>query len=486
MAMVLHDGPTDGRAVVGAYTHFGFALMDKDGAPTPHQNAEFNVVQDGKVLFSTTDTHEYDGLFSLDLRFTKPGPYQVTASSGEMALGVFEGIAVAPTNDGTIGVDLVATPQGPASRVVDVTLTIHDATGALAPHTDAIVEFRDARDGALYSRAHVHQHDAPVAFAQGLGAATEYVAQVVAYRAFQTGDAMDPDTIAVVAEFPIAVGPLAAPGVPMPALAPPGVLEQVGGKMSADDLTLHLMYDPNNQVGVGQTARIAALVTNDATLAPQAHVDFALSLSGPRGAVFESASLHEYDGMFEYAFTPEAPGSYDGTLTALDGATELVVPIHLQVVPPVVAAIGGTGPIVLAVEGLDAIVAGQEANLTFSAMGPLGPAAHSEVDVTIFHDGEPPLYNFKLHTHGSGLTNALLLFPHEGDWKMRVDALPTVPEPSVYPSTLFAFSVAAGTLADDALPGAVADKTAAVPGVGALLLVVVAGVALAARSVRRK
>lgn len=439
-SMVLFDGPTDGRAVVGAYTHFGFALLDKDAKPVPHQNAEFNVLQDGEVVFSTTDTHEYDGLFSLDLRFTRTGPYEVIAQSGEMELGTFRGEVVEPVNETEATIALTATPRGPASRIVDFEISILDPAGAIIPHTDAIVELRATGDDSLFGRLRLHIHDEPIRFSQALGPDTEYVAQVVGYKAFATGRSSD--VRAIVAQFPVSVGPVGDVVPPAPELAPPAVLEQVGATASADGITLRAMYDPSNQVSVLQLARIAAIVVDDANHTAKQHVDFAMTLAGPRGTVFETASSHEYDGMFEFLFRPDVPGSYEGTIEATYDATELVVPIRLLVVPPTIPLLGGTGPITLGVEGVDDVVAGVEQNLTFSAMGPDGPAKHSEVDVTISHEDEPPLYQFKLHTHESGLTNAVVLFPHEGDWKIRIDGLPTIPEPAVYAPALVEFAVA--------------------------------------------
>lgn len=482
MSMVLFDGPADGRALVGGYTHFGFALLDKDANPVVHQNAEFNVAQGGEVLFSTTDTHEYDGLFSFDVRFTRPGPYQVTARSGEMEIGVFEGEAVVPASPVEATIAFEATPQGPASRVLDFTLAVNDATGAIVPHADAIVEFRDARTDALFSRSHLHIHDAPIAFSQGFGAGSDYVATVIGYIAFPSLE--DAEVPAVVASFPVSVGPLALPGVPTPPAGAPGALEQVGAVATADGITLHAMYDPNNQVGVGQAARLAALVT-DANGSPLAHVDFGFALTGPRGVVYSSESIHEYDGMFEYLFVPDVPGKYDGYLTADEGGS-LSVPFNLVVVPGAVPLLGGTGPITLDVEGIDDIIAGVPANLTLRAMGPTGPAAHSEVDVTIYHEGEAPLYNFKLHTHESGLTNAVVLFPHEGDWKIRIDGLPTLPEPSVYLPALVELNVAPGVPAADAAGAAErAAERASVPAgwplIGLLSLAIAAGYARRSR-----
>src|SRR5438067_11306966 len=88
IAFVLHDGTDSGRAVVGDLTHFGFALLN-DSTPQMHRNAEFQVLQNGQVVFATKDTHEYDGLFSFDHTFSAPGPYTVIAMSEGMRMGQF-------------------------------------------------------------------------------------------------------------------------------------------------------------------------------------------------------------------------------------------------------------------------------------------------------------------------------------------------------------------------------------------------------------
>lgn len=482
MAMALHDGPDDGRAVVGAYTHFGFALMDKDGRPVVHQNAEFVVKQADEVLFATTDAHEYDGLFSLDLRFTRPGPYEVVATSGEMQLGTFRGEVIAPVNATVATIGLTTAPAGlPNGNAVAATLAIVGPDGAILPHTDAIVEFRETRSRALASRAHFHVHDAPIAFTQGLGVAGDYTATVVAYKAFATG--RSPDVQAVYGEFPVMVGPAAAPA--LPPLEPPAtaVLEPQGASAEADGYALHGMYDPQSQVGVGQPVRLAALFVDTANRTPVAHVDFALTLAGPRGLVFESSSLHEYDGMFEHTFVPDAPGIYAATLTASRGDTVLEVPYRVQVLPPLVALEAGLATV--GIEGLDAIVAGEPANLTFTVMGPDGPAAHTEVDVTIAHHDEAPLYQFKLHTHDSGLTSAQVVLPHAGDWFVTIDALPTAPEPLVFVGpagpgqpVAFPFAVAEGAPHEaDVVEDAAAAGSLPVPGApvaGLLALLVLA------------
>lgn len=481
MAMVLYDGPANGRAVVGAYTHFGFALLDKAGAPVPHQDASFRVEQDGQTLFATNDTHEYDGLFSLDVRFTRAGPYTVSATSGEMMLGAFSGEVVQPVNATAATVDLAWTPAGPASRILEFTLAINGPDGALLDHTDAIVEIRDAFDRALVARTHLHVHDAPIVFSQGLGPDTDYVAQVVAYKAFATGRGAD--VAAVYAELPVSVGPVAAPALPALDPTPPAPLEQRGASASAGGRTLYATYDPNNQVGIGQTARIAGLIVDDANRTPVAHVDFSFTLSGPRGLVFASDSLHEYDGAFEYLFVPDAPGVYDGTLAAHDGENDLTVPVRLLVVPQVLPLGGTPGPAAISVDGLDGLVAGATSTLTFDATTPGGPAAHSEVDVAIFQEGQAPLYQFKMHTHDSGLTAADVVLPADGTWKLRIDGLSTAPEPVLFTPTVFDFEVAPGIGPLAAAAQAPGEQAARVP--GATWLLGITALVVAAACVRR-
>lgn len=484
MAMVLHDGPADGRAVVGDFTHFGFALLDAKGVLVEHQDATFVVTQNGVILFSSDSTHEYDGLFGLDLTFTRPGPYEIVAISGDMEMGSFRGEVVEPVDATVARIELEAAPSGPAGNAVSGVLRIVDGAGAIIPHTDAIVEVRTQAERRLVSRVHLHIHEDPIVFTQALGLPGDYVVRVVGYLAYPTG--RGPDVPAVVAEFPVSAGPLALPAVPAPQAAP-APLAPRGATVSAGGHTLQGMYDPQPLVGVGNLFRLAALVTEDANATPKAHVDFELEVRGPRGVVFASKSLHEYDGMFEYAYAPDAPGVYDATLTAIVGDERLTVPFQVQVVPP--AAPLDAGPKTVAVAGLDALVAGIPAELAFSIAGPSGPLGHSEVEVTVSRAGEAPLYQFKLHAHGDGISRAVLLFPEEGEWLVAVDPVPLMPQssPVFGPAgpgapIVFGATVAPG-LASTATEGAGEEfEPAAVPGfaLGALLAALL-GVAVVRR-----
>src|SRR5438552_6420629 len=184
MAYVLHDGPDSGRAVVGGLTHFGFALLNAS-MPQVHRNAEFRVLQDDAIVFATKDTHEYDGVFSFDYTFSKPGPYTVMAMSEGMMMGQFNGTAVLPVNESVAKVEAKIEPQADA-RLVKVTLSIVDAaTGALIPHSDAIIKLRDVGAEDLVARFHLHIHDAPIVLTQALPPNDETI-HVVNYKAFAT------------------------------------------------------------------------------------------------------------------------------------------------------------------------------------------------------------------------------------------------------------------------------------------------------------
>ncbi|GEM_PF-4482024 len=494
MAMVLHDGPDNGRAVVGAVTHLGFALLDAKGMPVVHQNAEFLVTLDNETVFHTNDTHEYDGLFSLDLVFPFPGHYKVMAMSGKMGMGLFEGDAVQAANETVAKAVVKAAPTMDNGNSADVVLDIVGPDGKTIPHTDALLEWRSKATGALVSRLHAHIHEEPIKLTQAFDAPGDYALHVTAYKAFGTGKSTD--VRAVVADASFTAGPLALPAAPDPMGLPQSqddVMSPAGATASSGGLTLHGMYDPQNQVGMGDPIRLSGLVEGNDSM-PMPHVDFAFELHGPRGTVFQSKSLHEYDGHFEYLYVPSAPGAYDGTLTANDGSAHVTVPFHVQVLPPVTPLSltgspgAGTAQGTVSVQGLDKIVAGQPANLTFSVMGPGGAIEHSEVDVTIGAKGQPALYNFKLHTHESGLTHATVLLPDAGDYTVQVDAAPTDAEPVVFQGPdgpgqpiVFHAKVAPGQVVSAAaIGGSAGEKRAPEPAL-ALVALGVAGAALLLR-----
>ena len=481
IAMVLRDGPDGGRAVAGAYAHFGFALL-KDGAPQAHRNAEIRVVHNGQVLFETTDAHEYDGVFSLDLVFPSAGAYEVIATSEGMAVGTFSGQVVAPVNETVARVVADISPvEMPLVRGFQAIVSVVDAEGALIPHTDAILELREAGSKKLVSRAHAHVHDAPIAFTQHPPAPGDYELSVVAYKAFQTGRSVD--VRPVLATFPVTV--LGLPdGVATPAPAPlvgADPLEPIAGSASDGTYVLHGGYDPQRLVGVGNPARLSALLV-DANGTPVPHVDFRFALEGPDGPVFASETLHEYDGHFEFTYTPSLPGVYEGTLVALRDGVEIPFLFQMQAAPPVAPLDPGAYRVL--VEGLDGVSAGAPADVVFTVAGPTGVLPHSEEDVTVSRPGEPPVYQFKMHTHASGSTLATLVFPGEGEWLVAVDPIALLPQAAIVERAEVLVRVAAGALPEPVLP--LADEGPRLETPAPALPAVVAAVGVAAALALRR
>lgn len=486
MAWVLHDGPDDGRAVVGAYTHFGFALL-KDGVPQTHRDANITVTHNGVTLFSTQDAHDYDGVYSLDVVFPSEGAYEVRAESEGMMMGTFAGTVVAPVNETVATIVFEpAAPFLPTQRFIGGAISVVDANGSLLTHTDAAIDVRDA-SGKLLARTHGHIHDEPIAFTYlppGLG---DYFLEITAYKAFQTGRSADVRPVFL--EVPIRVDGVLPDGASTPALMDAdaaGALDPAGPSADGASFSVRGGYDPQPLVGVGHLARISA-VAIDANESPLAHVDFSLRVTGPDGLLFESSTLHEYDGVFDFAFTPTVPGEYLAQLVTSRGDESLPLTFRLVAAPPVAPLDPGLFNIDLA--GHEGATAGTPVELVFSISGATGPLPHSEVDVRVFRADEPATYAFKLHTHDTGETRATMLFPSEGTWTVAVDGVPLMPQASNVATPAYrTIEVAAGLLpapigaldADDTPEANVPD-----PALG-LVVALVALAALATRSVAGK
>lgn len=482
LAAVLHDGPPDGRAVVGGLTHFGFALLD-GGVPQTHRDAAFTVLQDGRVVFATTDTHEYDGLFSFDVVFTRPGPYEVWATSEGMTMGMFSGTVVERANEteAQVVVELAAGDALPATSGFSATIAVVDAAGALIPHTDAIVELRERETQKLVTRARTHIHDAPMVLRQYLPRPGDYDMTVTAFRAFPSGRSADMH--AIVTTVPVSVGPLpegaGVQGVGGIAMEGQQPLDPRGPTASADGYALHGMLDPQALVGVGNVARMSAILVDESG-SPVQHVDFRFELRGPTGLLFHSETLHEYDGVFEFAFVPAVPGGYTGALVAAYNETELAIQFHAQAAPP--AAPLDAGAFRVTLEGLEGAAAGTPTNLTFGVFDDAGrPLTHSEVEVEVRHDGEAAVYRFKLHTHDSGTTAATIVFPHGGPWEVFVEPIALLPQASLAAPARFAVDVTDAALpAEDIVPLGDARRPVPALSLGPVLALVMASLAVAA------
>lgn len=479
LAVVLHDGPDDGRAVVGGLTHLGFALLDEDGVPVPHRDATITLTQNGRVLLQSASTHEYDGLLSLDVTFHEAGPYEVLVESEGFAPGMFTGEAVPPANATLATVEMVPRLL-PGTGAAELTIQVLDAEGRLMPHTDVMLELRKA-SGRFVGRTHLHIHDEPITLLQSLPVDGEggYVLEATGYLAFPTGRSRD--IVSTMTRLELDAVPGAAPPALPAAPRPTSALSPKGATAEAEGYALHGTYDPQPLVGLRQPIRLAGTLV-DANGTPVPHVDFAFTVTGPAGLVFASDSLHEYDGSFEWAFAAALPGLYDATLTASRGDLELTIPYQFTVAPPVLPLDAGAHSVELEMEAEP--TAGIATPLLFRVSDDLGrPLAHSEVDITVFREGEAATYQLKLHAHGDGTMAADLAFPTEGTWLVRVDPFTLMPQASLVEPALFEVQVLAGAALVQ--PAADVAGTAPVPAAGLLPLVAALGAAAAVFARRR-
>lgn len=497
--IVLRDAAPDGHAVVGEVTHFGYALLNAAGYPQVHEDATYTLAQNGKVLFSSASAHEYDGLFSHDVVFTEPGPYEVVVEWMDRQAR-FNGTVVEPASvvEGA-RLDVVAPDVAVAGEAVDVDLAILDAAGAIVPHSDVIVE--SWRGTQLTLRTRLHTHEDRMAFSYAFPAAGDYVLRFTSYIAFPSPDA--PDLRAFVTEHAVSVD-AAPPALPVPSAAADCAADPVlaAPTVPAADPghdggpTFNVSIDPQAVLGPATPARLNALVLgaseephegHEGDMATERgalqHVNFEASVVGPSGVVFRSASLHEYDGHYELVVRPEALGSYGFSASTSSKSRDLDASASqgFCVVPPLFPV--GAGAADVALEGADALVAGEASDLVVTFLDAAGrPVPHSEVDLSVVRVADGLVVsNTKLHGH-AGKMVASVAFPTAGDHVVRVVPMPLSPSLALVDGVEFPVSVAPGA----ADPAAVTDVGVGTQPVPAAGLAAMALVALAAIAWRRR
>ncbi|HEV8359816.1 MAG TPA: hypothetical protein VGR28_05095 [Candidatus Thermoplasmatota archaeon] len=475
MVVVAHDGPPDGRAVVGNVAHFAAIILDAQGMPAFHHNLEVRVELNGLVLFATTPDsgHDYDGVFEFDVVFPVPGAYTITATSdGDVqATGTFAGYVVpmdAPL-PATLQLDLPASIA--AGQPFDLTYQIVDGQGQLLPHTDALVEVREAAAGHVLYRVHTHTHEEAQQLTLTLPLPGPYVARVLGYTAFPTARA--PQFPAFVTEQAFEVAPgLPDLGVAPVAPVPPGAMNQVDEGEAGGEYVLLTTYDPFTVVGPFSQTRLSALVLNATTMDAVQHVNFEATLTDALGRVLlHSASLHEYDGVLEILVGDAPVGQYHLAVEASRGNWTGTASAHYTVAPPVEAM--SAGPQIVEASGLDEPASGAPTDIDLFIHDLAGmPFSHGEVDLQVVpsQQGAAPILATKLHTHDDGHFPFTLTFPAAGDYDLIATpfALEARPTPVFYGGSLgapavFHFTVAGGaalpvgqplqaTSADDAAP----------------------------------
>ncbi|HVL48729.1 MAG TPA: hypothetical protein VM889_09245, partial [Candidatus Thermoplasmatota archaeon] len=417
-AVVTRDLHPSGLAIVGSLSHFGFVLADADGQPIRHKDGLIRVMQDGVILFETM-AHEYDGVYSLDYVFVKPGPFTVTlvAKIGDQeVVDVFEGVAVIPRAPFPTQF-VVEKPAAPvAGRPMTWKYRVADANLTLVPHTDSIFVVERLLDRKVVVRTHVHSHLEDQALTFVLDTPGEYQVRMLGYDAFPGKN--ETDFLPIAVEMPLTVarptGPAPAlPAVALDAAAPAAAEVQAGG------FELKMVADPDARVGSQSQIRLGAVAWDPTLKRPVQHVDFALKVVGPDGAVrFESASLHEYDGVAEVLVSYATPGEYKVEWTARAKGEEREGATTFTVLPPVVPLDFGPYEIKLVV---DAPKQGVPTKIKVDVRNAAGRHLdHGESEIAILSPSSlAPILLAKLHAHSSP-PEATVTFPEAGRIRVLV------------------------------------------------------------------
>lgn len=484
--VVATDLDTDGLALAGTPAHFAVVAFGDDDEPDFHQDMPVRVLLDGVVLWETTATsgHDYDGVVELDVVFPHEGTWRVEAIGADGSVVAHrEGPVVARVSEPEVS----WLGEVPATATTGEPLRLeYGLAGArgLLNHTDVVVEVY--RDGLLVFRTHTHTHTTMQSLDVAFPAPGEYVLRRIGYQAFptETGAAFEP----IVDEQVITV----AGGLPTPAPSVPGAqtdLNAVVRGQGGGTYQLLGAYDPYTVVGPGTLQHLSALVVDPATGGLVQHVDFEASLTGPAGTLFESATLHEYDGIYTLATQQVVPGSYGLTVTASRGDWSDTIHLPYVVAPPAAATVAG--PQVLTLEADPDAAAGQPGAIRFQAADAAGrPFAHGELEIDLRDARGLSLLHAKLHTHDDGAFPATITAP-AGSNPLHVTPFPLMPQPALtyHQDALgaplgFTLDRAPGSVSidDGPMPDGPAPE-ASIPGVGMVGLLALVG--LAALTARR-
>lgn len=462
---ILHDVRDDGRTFAGNLDHFGVLLRGGDGVPAVHSNVEVEVYWNGAELWSMTPPsgHDYDALWTWAQSFPGPGAYEVRARVPDGDWQVFSGYAHDATD--AVPADLVLDVPATAVARSPVKFTASlERDGAVVPHSD--IEWR-IYDEALHEvfRVQTHIHDAPVTLEYAFPQGGRYAVVAVGFIAFPSADEAPFTQVLEVAEVTVGAGLPDLPAIAVPA----GVLpENAVVKATGGGLVLHGTYDPYTSIGIGQPIRFGVIVTDEAgNILP--HVDLRATITGPSGTVFESSSLHEYDGVAEIVTTHHDLGMHLLTVTASRGGEAVIeMPYEVRLIPNAVAV----GPASVTVTGPDAAQACVAADYIVTAEDIFGqPYQHAEVGLLVVDtDAEAIVLATKLHTHAAGTYPFRLAAA--GDVVMLATAAGTTPDLAGPGLLEFAawgdvFTPVGGTCpaAADAGPGAAAALGTPWPGV---------------------
>ena len=475
-----HDLRTTGEAYAGGLAGFAPMFLGDDAIPDPHKQNQVRVSQGGITLFETTadSGHDYDGVAPFLLAIPAAGPFEVASIAGDKVQAEFKGLAApAPALAATAELELPA--QSAAGAAVPIALAAK--VPGLVAHSDGIVEVRkDGPEGEVLLRVHAHTHEAPMALHYVFPQPGTYAVRATVYQAYPGGDdtAFVPAT--VVKAHEVLPGPPPAGPVPVAAMPPAARNAVVEGTTSGGPYRLIGSYDPYTVVGLGTLQHLAVSVMDPATRAPVAHVDFKAEVAGPYGTWWSSASLHEYDGIFELAARAPIPGLHVLKVSAETGAWKGTVEMPFTVLPGLeqvpAAAITLRSPD-------RGVAANQSADFAFSARDAAGrPVAHSEIDLVVLDpDGNLHL-QAKLHTHGDGDFPFTLALPRAGNYRLLASATSLDPNTPLAGAAAFTLGVEPGA----AIAAVTGAPTAAATAPGPALALLLAGLAGAVAGMARR
>lgn len=447
-----------GTIPIGTPTTFHVVQAGDDGVPSVHVDVPVRVLLDGEVLYAASPSggHEYDGVHTVTIAFPRAGRYEVQAMAGEEAVSIASGrvtahpVAVVPSS-----LDVQAT--GPLQAEYDVATDLH---------TETLLRF--VEDGRSVLRTSLHAHAVPQGFtylpvAAGTASSIHSALQVP----------VDEPTFAPISRsFPYEGTP--APLVPATPQLPTVQPRNAATVAQGDGIVLVATYDPYTIVGPETMMRIAILALDPDTRLPLPHTDFDARLEGPRGVEFASTSIHEHDGVWEFA-SRRPVGGYTLHVDATHGDRTASIQATYQVVHALEAR--SLGPQTVALQ-----VPAEGTTFTATITDALGqPFDHGEILVDLADHSGIPVLSAKVHAHGDGVYMWDMAVP-PGEHTLRLEPFALEARPVTFTGDL---SHAFSTPEQPAPPPAVDSRDAPTPGAAYLGTGILAAAMLVAFARRR-
>ncbi len=424
-------------AHVGSPVHFAILALGDDVDPDFHVDIPVRVTLNNVILWETTmlSGHDYDGINTLDVVFPAAGAWEVAAmTDGKVQTAIHGTVIDVPLRQA----ELLLTAPRSATTGAPVTFTYEIVDGGRVNHTDALIEVFKA--GQLWFRTHTHTHTEAQSISYAFTEAGTYTVRVTGYTAFP-GSAASVAPVVAESTLVVVASPSRMPTVP--SMQQPAAKNVVVHGTADAPFELLGTFDPFTIVGQQTVQHLNAVVIDPETRMPVQHVDFEATLNGPRGVLFSSQTLHEYDGIFELALRSADLGEHTLTLTATRGDWKGAMSMTYLVAPPAMATV--FGPQTVAFTHGDA-QAGIPTDGVLRVAG-LGdrPFAHGEIEFELRSPEGLTLVRNKLHTHADGTFPFTATAAGEGRHTLVLTPFPLDPQPVTgYGSLAFALDVGAG------------------------------------------